>query len=86
MYISYAAREKKSLEPRHDLWVEDVERLSPVMIPGLIGAHRLSTQGIEELPCALENAHDWSSGRDVSLELCANAWVRQRTRPGGGFL
>ena len=76
MYISHAAREKKSLEPRHDLWVEDVERLSPVMIPRLIGAHRLSTQGIEELPCGWENTHDRAFGREVRLELRSDAWVR----------
>ena len=86
MYIPHAARNKKSLEPRHDLWVKDVERLSPVMIPGLIGAHRLCTQGVEELPCGRENAHDGSFGRDVSFELRTNAWVRQRARPGGGLV
>ena len=77
MYIPYAARKKKSLEPRHDLWVEDVERLSPALVPGLIGAHRLCTQGVEELPCARENSHDGPFWRDVSLELRADAWVRQ---------
>ena len=76
MYISYAAREKKSLEPRHDLWVEDIERLSPFMIPGLIGAYCLGTQGVEELPCCWEDTHHRAFRREVCLELRADAWVR----------
>ena len=52
-------------------------------VPRLVGADALSPEGVDDLTRLGENAHDRALRSNVRLELAANAWVRQGTRPGG---